>query len=261
MKKWRAKWPRSIVLIRHGVSEYNAWKIERARVPVYQRFLASYERDPRSPETQKLAKLVVAKIGLTCSNANTPLTEQGKIQAFKTGQALSKSIEVPDVIFVSPYQRTRQTLEHLILGFPDLLVVPTITDIRIREQEFGLVDLYKDLRIFFALHPEQAELYNQDDPYWYRYPQGENVPDVQMRNRDWTETLIRSYSGQRVMAITHHLNILACRANFERLQAERFLELDQNEKPINCGVTTYVCRPQVGEHGRLVLENYNKRYY
>ena len=50
-------------------------------------------------------------------------------------------------------------------------------------------------------------------------------------------TLTREFSGNRVMAITHHLTILATRANFERLSPEEFLQLDEHEKPVNCSVT------------------------
>jgi len=63
------------------------------------------------------------------------------------------------------------------------------------------------------------------------------------------------------MAITHHLTILATRANFERMGPEDFLHLDEHEKPVNCGVTRYVGKAMLGSRGRLELEEYNRRYY
>ena len=87
------------------------------------------------------------------------------------------------------------------------------------------------------------------------------MPDVRERNRSIINTVIREYSGQNVMMVTHHLSILAFRANFERLGEQGFIDLDQHEKPINCGVTIYRGNPDMGEEGRLLLDTYNERLY
>jgi hypothetical protein len=70
----------------------------------------------------------------------------------------------------------------------------------------------------------------------------------------------REFAGKRVMAITHHLTILATRANFERLSPEEFLHLDKHEKPLNCGVTRYIGNPNLGSRGKLELCEYNRQY-
>ena len=85
--------------------------------------------------------------------------------------------------------------------------------------------------------------------------------DVRQRNLSWIATLTREFAGKRVMAITHHLTILSTRANFERLSPERFIHLDEHEKPVNCGVTRYEGNPAVGRQGRLELAEYNRKYY
>ena len=54
-----------------------------------------------------------------------------------------------------------------------------------------------------------------------------------------------------------HLTILGVRANLERLSAEEFERLDQEQKPINSGVTTYKGDPTQGQNGRLILTAYN----
>jgi hypothetical protein len=97
--------------------------------------------------------------------------------------------------------------------------------------------------------------------YDYRFLNGENIPDVRQRNLSWITTLTREFSGKRVMAITHHLTILATRANFERLSPEQFLHLDNHEKPVNCGVTRYIGNPRLGSSGNLELHEYNRQYY
>ena len=72
---------------------------------------------------------------------------------------------------------------------------------------------------------------------------------------------LRDFSNKKVMVITHHLNILATRANLERFGAEDFIKIDKTDKPINCGVTLYKCNKNKGKEGHLELEYYNKKLY
>lgn len=255
------KWPEYLVLIRHGVSKYNLLKGRKEADSLYQAFVLEWEKDPASPRTVELAKEVWQKFSLGVSDADTPLADVEGKQAFATGMELKNIIEVPDVIFVSPYKRTLDTLSHIQRGWPDLNNVRLYREDRIREQEHGLVLLYNDWRVFQALHPEQGLLRQLEGPYWYRFPQGENVPDVRERNRSWLSTLVRDFTGKKVLVVTHHLNILATRANLERWDADEFLRVDKEEKPINCGVTLYRGYPHEGMDGHLKLEFYNKKYY
>lgn len=254
------KWPEYLMLIRHDVSAYNVLKKQKMKNSVYRKFLASFEDAPGSEETRRLAG-EVCNTTLPHGDHDTPLADIEARRAEKTAKKLKKTIARPDVIFVSPYKRALDTLEGLKRGWPELDHVRVYEDERLREQGHGLALLYNDWRIFHALHPEQAMLHKKEGRYWYRYPQGENVPDVRDRNRSWTATIIRDFAEKKVMAITHHLCILAMRANFERLGAEEFIRLDEKEKPINCGVTLYSGNPFLGQDGRQILYFYNRKYY
>lgn len=253
------KWPEELMLIRHAQSEYNALKDKKKNDPVYIKFLELWNRDPDSQEAKDLAKEVQGKFALDYSDYETPLSSLGKGQALRTGSDLRKLRE-PDIIYVSPYRRAKETLELIIQGWPELKEVKIIEEERIREQEHGLSLLYNDWRVFHVLHPEQRHLFKLEGPYWYRYPQGENVADVRFRNLSWLSTLTREFSGKRMMAITHHLNILATRSNLERLSVEEFIRLDKEEKPLNCGVTLYKGYPGLGKEGHLKLGFYNRQY-
>lgn len=263
------KWPGSLVLIRHDVSAYNILKDKKADDQEYEKFLREWEKKFDSPKAKGLAEKLYKKFALNISDAGTPLVEEGGDNAYKTAMGLAKEGEVlpPDIIFVSPYERTLSTLVHLTRGWFDLGVSNTWSgakiyeEERIREQEHGLASLYNDWRIFFTFHPEQKFLQEKEGRYWYRWPQGENVPDVRERNRSWVSTLIREFSEKNVWVISHHLNILATRANLERLNAEEFIELDEKQKPVNCGVTLYKGNPNLGKDGKLELVFYNKKYY
>lgn len=201
------------------------------------------------------------KFSLKAGDHDTPLTKNGERQAKETGAKMKKFLELPDVIFVSPYQRTLNTLGNIIKGWPELDRVPTFEDDRIREQEHGIANLYNDWRVFHALCPDQKELFDRMGQYWYCYPQGESVPDVRERVRSMMSTLIREYSERRVLMITHHLTIISIRAQLERLDANDFIRIDKHDKPINCGVTIYKGDPRGGKNGRLKLSSYNKKIY
>jgi broad specificity phosphatase PhoE len=255
------KWPEYLMLIRHDTSAYNVLKERKAKDPIYQEFQRIFEKDPTSQKTVALARRVWAKYALSCSDADTPLADTEGKQAVITGQKLREEFKPPDVVFVSPYKRALDTLAFLKKGWPEIVGVKTVKEERIREQEHGLASLYNDWRVFQTLHPEQKLLYDLAGLYRYKYPQGESVPDVRARSLLMTATITRDFAEKKVLCICHHLNILAMRANFERLDEKEFIRLDKEEKPINCGVTLYRGYPELGENGRLVLDFYNRRYY
>ena len=64
-----------------------------------------------------------------------------------------------------------------------------------------------------------------------------------------------------VWIVTHHLTILSMRANFEHLTPEEFIALDEKQKPVNCGLTTYIGNPNKGKNGKLELESYNQNLW
>ena len=252
----------SLMLIRHDTSAYNVLKSKKIDDPLYKEFLEEYEKDYISENSKKLASELEKKFSLGVSDANTPLADEEGQKAYETGARLrAEGTPVPEIIFVSPYKRTRLTFEHLKRGWPELENAKVIEDERIREQEHGVSTLYNDSKIYNVFHPEQKRLRELEGSYWYRFLQGENIPDVRARNRSWLTTLTRDFSGKRILVITHHLNILATIANLDRLNSDEFIKLDNEDKPINCGVTLYKGYPNLGQDGKIKLEFYNRCYY
>jgi len=261
------KWPKNLFLIRHDISAYNVLKDKKDKSALYNDFLFSFERDSTSTKSIELAKEVEKRFALNVSDADTPLVDSLAFRAEEVGCSLRHKYKhiIPDVIFVSPYKRTKITLDGLIRGWPELQELvhrgKIIEDYRIREQDRGLAGLYNDWRVFHTLHPEQKLFYEKTGSYWYTYPQGENIPDVRERNRSWMNTIVRDYKEKNVLAVTHHLSILSVRTNLERWDADRFIDTDQKNKPINCGVTLYQGNPNEGSEGHFNLQYYNRRFY
>lgn len=263
------KWPNNLTFIRHGESSYNALKKIKADDPKYGEFCDLFNKEYKnakdenwaSDELRGKAKEIWEKNKLMVGDYNTPLTKEGIEQAEKTGKELPRIVELPDVIYVSPYLRTRQTFEGLCKSWPDLKKVKTISEERIREQEHGLALVYNDWRLYYVFNPKQALLYKLGGDYEYRYVNGENKADVRDRVRSFLSTLIREHAEHKVFVVSHHLTLLCLRANLERWDREKFIDVDKNEKPINCGVTIYKGDPGQGKNGRLVLDTYNKKLF
>jgi len=246
-----------ILLIGTVFAWYNFMKKERAKDPFYREFVAAFEINPFSDKTRELALEVNRRFALQVSDPETPLAVNEWSRAVNTGRELRRREKTPDVIFISPYLRTRQTLDALMEGWPELRRVRVYEEERIREQSHGLASLYNDWKVFFALYPNQKKLYDLEGFYWYQWPQGERVPQVKDRSRSWMTTLTRDFYNQKVLAVSHQLTMLSVRANFERWSAEEFQRVDWEEKPINCGVTKYVGRPHLGRNGHFTLQYYN----
>ena len=258
------KWPNTLTAIRHGESAYNVLKAQKNEDPLYQEFKKAFNRRQKDPERARQLAQEFIDLGsfvLGVGDHGTPLTERGKLQAEITGSKLKHRIDLPDVLLVSPYDRTQETLDQMKKGWPELADVKEVVEDRICEQQHGLALLYNDWKIFHALHPEQEALYNMEGRYWYRYPQGENVPDVRERMRSEMIAVTRDYHERDVLMVTHHLSILALRANMERLDAAGFCDLDEHDKPRNCSLTIYRGYPDLGENGKLLLDTYNEILY
>lgn len=263
------KWPTTLIFIRHGESAFNALREKKRHIENYDEFRDLFTEEfsqattPNWPSKKltKMANDIWTQCRLEESDYDTPLTDTGRSQARTTGEELAKQSYLPDVVFVSPYVRTRQTLEEIQKGWPALRNVRVVSEERIREQEHGLSTLYNDRSVYFTLNPLQGLLYKLEGSYAYRYPNGENKADVRDRVRSFLSTTIREYPEKTVLSISHHLTLLSLRANLERWDREQFMKVDSEDFPINCGVTVYKGDPRKGQNGRLELESYNQKLY
>ncbi len=257
------KWPEQLLMMRHGESVYNILRKQKEADPLYQQFIREFNIDPKSISSRALAKAVEEKYSLGMGDHDTPLVDpkcQRGILVGKRLRTLYKG-EPPDIIFVSPYLRTMMTFEALKKGWPELKRVKVYEDERIREQEHGLSLNSNDWRVFHALYHEQIKLYKTQAGYWYRFPQGESVPDVRLRVRSWVQTLVDDFAEQRVFMVSHHLTILSVLAHLDRWGAKQFILTDKKNKPDNCSITEYRGNPKLGTNGRFVRTYYNRRFW
>ncbi len=277
------KWLNSLTTVRHGVSEYNA--VDRESIDGFREFADLFDVEYEalttghfiaetfpSPKLRALAEKVNAASQPEYSDYDTDLTPRGYRQAVVTGSRLHTVAPLPHRIYVSPYKRTRRTLEGLIEGWPELGKVKATEDVRIREQEHGKRNIYVDWRLYMTFNPEYAVLYKLSTGYEYKHEGGESLLDVKERVRSFIAMLIRKHGGapetltdkvlelfqdtriqklmnvlnvvpdttpEDVMVVTHHLAILALRSNIEKWDREKYLYENEHNRPVNCGVSIY----------------------
>lgn len=228
------KWPSELVIVRHGQSERN------------------------------IAKDKAQALGLKVSYANavrdqdTPLTTLGMGQALHVGVELRADAPF-DVAFVSPYLRTRQTLDQILKGMGQSPKI--VYDERLREIEFGIMDgLTRDG--FEAKYHEEMLRRQKEGKYWYRPPGGESRPDVALRLQSFLVTLSRDYVNHKALVVTHSVVVLMFRKLLERWTEEDYLQVDRNDDVKNCSITRYsTSSPRTAHFNKLLLDSYNSIVY
>ncbi|KAJ9555132.1 hypothetical protein OSB04_009746 [Centaurea solstitialis] len=146
--------PRRIILVRHGQSEGNVDEGAYTRVA-----------DPR-----------------------IRLTEKGGREAEQCGLRIREMIEKDGAddwkvyFYVSPYQRTIETLRGLGTAFQRSRIAGVREEPRLREQDFGNFQDQEQMKIQKAVRVQYGR-------FFYRFPNGESAADVYDRITGFRETL------------------------------------------------------------------------
>lgn len=222
----QSSWPERLILIRHGESAGNV------------------ARD--KAEAEELERIDIAE-----RDVDVPLSETGEEQAAALGRwiAAQPEDERPTVLWVSPYLRAQQTAD-LALKHADL-ILPTVVDERLREREFGVLDLLTR-RGIIAQFPEEAERRKRLGKFYHRPPGGESWSDVLLRLRAAIDDIRRDCPGERVLLVAHQVVVLLARYVVERMTEEEILAIDRRGDVANCSVTSYRL-----EGGHMSLEVFN----
>ena len=228
------KWPDVLWIVRHGESAGNVArdKAEAAGLPL---------------------------IDIKTRDVDVPLSSLGERQAAALGRWFAKlpAEEQPTVLLSSPYLRARET-SRLVLeagGFKREEVT-FITDERLREKEFGILDRLTRVGIQEKF-PEQAEARSVLGKFYFRPPGGESWCDVILRLRSVIDTITRDYRRERVLIVSHQVVVNCFRYLLERMSEEQILALDRANEIANCAVTSYEFAQRLGRRGKLALKLYN----
>ena len=191
------------------------------------------------------------RLDLAQRDMDVPLSDLGveQARAFGTWLGEQPQSEHPAAVVSSPYVRAMATAQHVLDAAR--LDVEITSDERLREREFGILDLLTH-RGIVAAHPEEAKRREHVGKFYYRPPGGESWVDVALRLRSLRDSLVREYADRRVLVVTHEVPIIITRYLIERLDEATTLELSRSGRLANCSLTTYV---RTGDAGlRLDLD-------
>jgi broad specificity phosphatase PhoE len=227
------EWPARLWIVRHGESAGNV-----ARDAAHVRGLADIAIEQRDID------VALSALGVRQSHA------LGRWYA-----AMSPE-ERPQIVLSSPYLRavqTSQAIEDVGGLVPDFTGV--LTDERLREREFGILDRLTRLGIE-QRHPDLAASRSLVGKFYFRPPSGESWCDVILRLRSVVDTISLHYSGQRVLIVAHQVVVLCLRYLIEKMDEKTVLGIDAEGDVANCSVTEYAFNSQ-SAGGCLSLLKYN----
>ena len=147
-----------------------------------------------------MLKIILVRHGETFDNVNHivqghkpgHLTRKGFLQAKKAGMELSK-LKI-DKIYVSDLQRTVQTAAEIIKYLPD---IPVLFDSRLRERNYGVFEGSQGL-VFRQAAIKAGKSYIE-----YKPKDGESIPDLYERAKDFIKFLIKKEKNQTILIVTH----------------------------------------------------------
>ncbi len=165
----------------------------------------------RHPEAESNLTGVLAS-GPEEGGRNSSLTERGLVEAAELARHFKQ--EKPDLIFSSPYERTRHTAEIIAEASGAELVI----DKRLEEINAGVFNWQKieEHKAFFS---EPLEEFTK------RPSGGENLNDVRERMLDFIREINLNHNGKNILIISHQAPLWMLEAGVKHLTNEESLKL------------------------------------
>eukprot|EP01095_Lingulamoeba_sp_RSL-Kostka_P012401 TRINITY_DN4928_c0_g1_i2.p1 TRINITY_DN4928_c0_g1~~TRINITY_DN4928_c0_g1_i2.p1 ORF type:complete len:343 (-),score=76.38 TRINITY_DN4928_c0_g1_i2:113-1141(-) len=206
--------PKRIILIRHGQSEGNADSKIYSHIPDNQ----------------------------------VKLTNKGIKQAIAAGKCLKKEIPEKETVrfFVSPYKRSRQTFENILVGWKILTENYTVREEpRLREQDWGNFQDYDEI----TKSRKERQLFGS---FYYRFPRGESGADVFDRVSSFWGSLHREFKNKNCLEnfviVSHGITIRMMLMRYFKWSVEEYHQL---WNPENCQIIILEKQP----NGSYKLKN------
>ncbi len=175
------------------------------------------------------------------------LTERGKLQAEKAGEFFANQSNKPNMIFSSPYTRTRETTE-ILLNSANFKHTQLVYDERLRERELGIFDGLTKLGAM-QKYPAECTKREHYGKFYYRPVGGENWADVALRVRSFWQDLRQDFTDENIIIVTHEVVIRVFRYVLENLTEAEILAIDKSCDVENGAITSYKFKA-----GKIILD-------
>ncbi len=153
---------------------------------------------------------LLSKEGKYVIDSKFKLTEKGRYQVEETGAKIAKKMETKNYsIYISPYERTRQTariLDNVLFQYEKNLK-RRVEDPRLIEQDFGDFDFQFQPK-WKKIDPHsykvnQAKYNDMPGRFFARLPTGENLLDVYNRMSLFVITRLERDDTENIIIVTH----------------------------------------------------------
>jgi probable phosphoglycerate mutase len=191
-------------------------------------------------------------VPITERDADLPLTHLGAAQAAAVGRRLAT--DPPQVVYCSPYLRTRQTLAAILGALADVgaPTPETCFDERLRDRETGSWEMLTTAALRRKF-PEEMARRDHVGPFYFRPPCGENFPDVALRVRSLLYDALPASEGHRLLIVAHDAIVLMLRLILDGLDEPTLTRIVDSGGAIgNCTVTRWIA-----DGTQLRLADYN----
>ncbi len=213
----------SLFLIRHGESKKN---IAEQGGPFYQ---SNAQRE---------------QVGIL-QDRLIPLTDRGLHQAQVLGKKFKKHFGVPDYLFHSGYERTKQTTAGFLGAYTELQKskIHVFEDHKIRERNPGPLSNFTFAEVMEYL-PWWVSAWDVADPFTAVPLAGESIASmcegrIRVFLKELDENLPGTYDRYSITLVSHGRAILAMRYLLEGWNYDQIAHALRHENPPNCSVTLY----------------------
>ncbi|MCF7835102.1 histidine phosphatase family protein [Candidatus Gracilibacteria bacterium] len=279
---------RRITFIRHLESKYNEYKELIKSNPDYQEFMTTTDISRKKELAMILLKDFFAEVGIDYETGlSSQGHEDGEVLSKLYAQLIKSNPEIfPDLIYISPYIRTRTTahyllkniegldidfdkmidenkLEDLIIGSFNGKDIAIKMDERIRERDHGANVAPSFIRDFRdgekGFHDLLSKL-QREKVYYHTAPAG-GESQVQTNARA-KEFLLRNFEKNKfgnMMVVSHHLTMIGALLSIFGGSFQTFYKLNDLRRPANGSFTmlSQIPKTEVGEENKFRVSAYN----
>jgi len=277
-----------ITFIRHLESKYNEYKETITSDLDYQEFITTKNIDRKNELVEVVMKDFFAKVGI---DYKTWLSEkwhqEGERLSKLYAELIQKNPELfPDLIYISPYVRTRLTAHYFLkdvawldIDFEKLINQSKLEDLivwsfkgkditirideRIRERDHGSNIAPSFIRDFIdggnkfhnlLTREEREMMYYYTSPAWW-----ESQVYTNARKKDFLESVYEKNKFKNVFCVDHHLDILWGVQSISGWSFETFYKLNELRRPANGSLTVFskIPKTQKWDENKFRIAGYN----